>query len=148
MAKKRHAGEGTIGQRKSDGRWMARYYVVLPDGSKKRQQIIKKDRDEVVRLLHEELTKKEQGIPIYKDKSRTVETMCEYFIEYLDPHLFSITTLRHHQDHIRRLIVPLIGKIPLSNLKPEHVRQWMDTMYEWELAKLLSSVVAKPCRLY
>jgi integrase len=111
-------------QRK-DGRWMARYYIVLPDGSKKRQQILRKDREEVVRLLHEELTKKEQGVPIYKDRDRTVAIMCDYFIKEIDPHLVRITTLRTHADHIRRLIVPHIGKIPLSNLKPEHIRLWL-----------------------
>lgn len=137
----RQRGEGSIMQRK-DGRWMARYYVVMPDGSKKRQQIIKKEREEVVHLLHEELNRKEQGVPIYKDRNRTVETMCKYFIEELDPHLVRITTLRHHADHINRLIVPHLGKIPLSNLKPEHVRVWMNTLER----KGVGKVVIRRCR--
>jgi integrase len=116
---------------------MARYYVILPNGSKKRQQIIKKDREEVVRLLHEELSRKEQGVPIYKDKARTVEAMCDYFIREIDPHLVRITTYRHHADHIKRLIVPHLGKMPLSNLKPEHVREWMNTLVKLGVGKVV-----------
>jgi hypothetical protein len=57
MAKQRIArrgrGEGSITKRK-DGRWMARYYLTLPDGSRKRQQIISKDYDIVLKQLREE----------------------------------------------------------------------------------------------
>jgi hypothetical protein len=69
MAKTRRNGEGSIMKRR-DGRWMARYWVTLPDGSRKRQQIIRKDYDETVRLMREEMSKADRGIPIYKDKIR------------------------------------------------------------------------------
>ena len=47
MTKRRLNGEGSISKRK-DGRWMARFYVTLPDGERKRRHIVLKDKNEVL----------------------------------------------------------------------------------------------------
>ena len=126
-SKTKRNGEGSLMKRR-DGRWMGRYWVTLPDGTRKRQQIIRKDHDEVVRLMREEMTRVDQGLPIYKDRTRTVETMTKYFLETIDPKLVRITTLLNHQDLAHKYIISMLGTIQLSLLKPEHVQRMIDTM--------------------
>ena len=74
--KRRANGDGTI-MRRADGRWMARYYVTCPDGTRKRQQIILKDRQAVIEQLREEMSLADKGTPVFRD-DRTVGEYLEY----------------------------------------------------------------------
>jgi integrase len=54
--------------------------------------------------------------------------MTSYFLESIDPKLVRVTTLLNHKDLAQKYIVPLLGKIRLNLLKPEHVQRMIDTM--------------------
>ena len=58
---KRGNGEGSLTQR-PDGRWMARFYITLPSGERRRQHITLKDRDEVMRRMRDEMAKSDKGL--------------------------------------------------------------------------------------
>jgi len=122
-------GDGSIMLRK-DGRWMGRYWVTLPNGNRKRQHIIKKDRDEVVRLMREEMSKADKGTPIYKDRNRTVKKMAEYWMSEIDPKISRPNTQHGHAQVMRKHIIPALGDIPLSSLKPEQVRRFINELID------------------
>ena len=66
---KRGNGEGSLTQR-PDGRWMARFYITLPSGERRRQHITLKDRDEVMRRMRDEMAK--SGVKIVAGDTKVV----------------------------------------------------------------------------
>ena len=76
--RKRGIGEGSLTKR-PDGRWMARFYVTLPSGERKRQHIILKDRDEVMRRMQEEMAQANKGLPMNHER-RTVTEWLRYWL--------------------------------------------------------------------
>ena len=125
--KARGKGEGSLTLRK-DGRWMARFFVTLPSGERKRQHIILKDRDEVVRRMQEEMAQANKGLPMNHER-RTVTEWLRYWLEEVDPKNVKETTLAMHEMHVEKNIIPEIGHVSLQKLGVVHVR----TMIEhWE----------------
>ena len=117
--KRRHArGEGSIVQR-SDGRWMGRYTVTLGDGTKKRQCIISKKRIDVVEKMRAEMAMADRGAPVLRNKRTTGEYL-DYWIGHIAPRQLRTTTLRLYTFTLRRHLLPLLGNVPLTQLKPEH----------------------------
>ena len=121
--KRRGSGEGSLVQR-PDGRWMARFYVTLPDGTRKRQHITLRDRDEVVRRMREEMASADKGLSINHEK-RSVADWLNYWIAEIAPANIKDSTLHTHQRHVANNIIPEIGHISLLNLKPDHVRRML-----------------------
>ena len=123
---RRAKGEGSIIQR-SDGRWMGRYTVVMGDGTKKRQCITRKNRVEVVEIMRAEMAMADKGSPILRDKRTTGEYL-EYWIQFIDPGIVRPITLSLHKQYVNRFLVPMLGCVPLTQLKPEHIRMMMKKM--------------------
>lgn len=119
--KRRANGDGSIFLRK-DGRWMGRYYITLPDGARKRQQIIGKDRQTVVKRMHEEMTLADKGSPIVRD-NRTLGEYLEYWLAHISAPRVRATTQENRNIVVRRHIIEEIGHYGLTALKPVHVRQ-------------------------
>ena len=126
-SKTRGKGEGSLTLRK-DGRWMARFFVTLPSGERKRQHIILKDRDEVVRRMQEEMAQANKGLAMNHER-RTVAVWLRYWIEEVHPKNVKDSTIAMHERHVEKNIIPEIGNISLQKLSVVHVR----TMIErWE----------------
>ncbi|GHU07429.1 site-specific integrase [Alphaproteobacteria bacterium] len=121
---RRANGEGSITKRK-DGRWMARYWITLPDGSRRRQQIVGKDRQVVSEKLREEQVEAQRGKPRIRNQ-RTMHEYIEWWLRDIGPEQLRVSTLRYYTEYARRDIIPAIGNIPLTQLKPEHVREMMN----------------------
>jgi len=119
--KRRVNGAGSIMQRK-DGRWMGRYYVTLPDGTKKRQQIISKDQQTVVEKLREEMVMADRGTPVFRD-NRTVGEYLEYWLTNISAPRVRPNTQEVRAGAVRRDVIAQIGHYQLYALKPMHVNQ-------------------------
>ena len=126
IKRRRAKGEGSLVQRK-DGRWMGRYTVVLGDGMKKQQCIISKDRAVVLEKLRAEQTMADKGTPVLRNRRTTGEYL-EHWLHFIAPNQIRPTTLEQHSFITRKYLIPYLGNIPLTQLKPDHVRMMLNDM--------------------
>ncbi len=117
----RARGEGSIMKRK-DGRWMGRFTITLPNGTKRRQCIIKKSKDEVLALMKKEMTLANEGAPVIRD-GRTVGLWLDFWMKNIAPHRVRQSTLIGYETIVRVHLKPAIGKVALSSLSPMHVQK-------------------------
>ena len=125
-SKRRAKGEGSI-TRRSDGRWMGRYTVVLGDGTKKRQCVISKDRSVVAEKMRAEMAMADKGTPVLHSK-RTTGGYLEYWLKNIAPNQLRPTTLHFYTRITQKYLMPNLGGIPLTQLKPEHIRMMLNRM--------------------
>jgi len=116
----RARGEGSISQRK-DGRWMARFYITCPDGTRKRQHIFKKTKSEALAAMRDELRLAAFGSPVVRD-GRKVGDYLDYWLQYLAPNKVRKTTLIGYEATVRNHIKPVIGDKTLLGLSPADVQ--------------------------
>ena len=120
MATKRGNSEGSIVQR-SDGRYMAR--VTLPDG--RRRAYYGKTRAEAAQKLQRAMAAIDGGMPLPGER-----LLVGAFLEgWLTDHAAQRVrdkTLRTYRDLVRLHIAPVIGRISLVKLTPQHVERMMD----------------------
>lgn len=113
MAKRRSNGEGSIYQRKSDGRWVASISVVA--GGIKRKHFIGHTHAEVAAKRAAALADRDKGIPI----PTSTQTLAQYFDFWLDSVKASVRPRAFESyDLNARRFKPLIGKAKLSALTP------------------------------
>ena len=124
--RRRARGEGSLTPL-ADGRWLGRYWVTLPDGTKKRQSVCLKDRTAVMEKMRAEMALADMGTPVLRDKRTTGEYL-NYWIRYIAPNQIRPTTLQLHTYTTQKYLCPILGKIPLTQLKPEHVRIMLNRM--------------------
>jgi integrase len=121
MAKRRANGEGTIYQRK-DGRWEGAAYVLMPDGTRKRQRVYGSTWDEVASKRAALLAHDRQGIPAQAgDKVRDYLTS---WLAVARPELRP-RTYETYERCVARHIVPVLGNRRLHSLTPADVRTLM-----------------------
>ena len=116
MTRRRANGEGSI-YRRRNGSWSG--IASLPDGSRK--HVYGRSRDDVRRKLAEILHAIEHGT--FADaRGRTLG-------DYLDQWLAEVArprvrpwTYAGYEVHIRRHIKPVLGRVPLDRLTPQHVQ--------------------------
>jgi integrase len=116
MSKKAN-GEGSVYQRKSDGRWSAS--ISLPNG--KRKHFLGRDRDEVVRKQRAALKGQDDGLPVVVER-QTVSQFMQSWLTATKPKLRERTWVRYEQ-YVRLHIVPSLGKLTLTKLTPQHVQR-------------------------
>jgi integrase len=114
MSNRRGNNEGTIAKR-SDGRWEARVY--LPDG--KRKCYYGKTRQEVARKMTQALRAKEQGMLVV-DERQTIEQYLSSWLEKMK-HIVRYSTWIRYQNFVRH-VVPIIGRVSLAKLAPQHLQ--------------------------
>jgi integrase len=128
MAKRRANGEGSIYQRKSDGRWVASISV----GGMKRKHILGHSHAEVAAKKAALLADRDKGIPI----PTSTQTLAQYFDFWLNSVRESVRPRAYESyDLNARRLKPLIGKAKLSALSPAAI----ETAY----AKLLQQGLAR-----
>jgi integrase len=131
MARRGH-GEGTIYQRKTDGRWVA--MMSLPSG--KRKAFYGDTRQEVAKRLTQALHEQEQGLGVISDERQTLASFLEGWLTTLGSlrHLES-RTVDGHRSHVQHHILPALGNLRLTKLTTRHVEQF----YAALMAKGLAS---------
>jgi hypothetical protein len=115
-------GEGSIRQRPS-GSWEARYRDV--DGLQR--SIVARDRNEVARRLRNAPRERDQGIrPL--DYRLTTGAYLEDWLEHHARPKVRQSTLDSYAAVIRLYLIPELGRIPLAQLQPEHVRRMLGSI--------------------
>ncbi len=132
--KKRANGDGTISQRKSDGRWWAR--ITLPNG--KRKAYYGKTRDDVKKQLTKALHDQQEGLPIVGER-QTVAQYLAWWLETSKRPRLRPRTFERYEALIRLHVIPAIGSVPLARLTP----QQLTDLY----AKLMAPPPEQPAKL-
>jgi len=123
---RRGNGEGSIFKRK-DGRFEARIFI---DG--KRRSKCAKTQRELQRWLTEARKARDSGLPLI-DSHQTLEGFLASWLPGRQNQLRH-GTWSHQEWLIRRYILPSIGKVPVSQLRPQHVQLMQDRMLELGLS--------------
>ncbi|WP_369234723.1 tyrosine-type recombinase/integrase [Streptomyces sp. R21] len=123
MAKRRANGEGTITKRK-DGRYQAAAYVYRPDGTRHRQFVYGKTRDEVADKLTELQEKTRQGIPA-ASSTMVFGDFLTYWLAAIAPERLKPATVNSYEGLTRLYIRPALGKKKLNRLSPADIRRFL-----------------------
>lgn len=118
--KKGANGDGTLYHRK-DGRWEVAYTV---EGH--RHRFVSKSRSEVHRRLTAGLKAREDGNH-QRPTRETAGTFLQAWLPGMRPQLRYSTWVRYEK-YLRIHILPVIRKVPLLRLGPQHVRAMQDRM--------------------
>jgi integrase len=127
--KKRGNGEGSIYQRKKDGRWVAQ--VHRDDGPPK--YYYGATREDVKGKLTKALHDLQEGLPLTNDR-QTVEEYLKGWLTSTAQHRLRPRTFVRYQQLVRTHTLPTLGKLPLSKLTPQHLSH----LYGAKLAEGLS----------
>jgi integrase len=122
---KRSNGEGSIHERK-DGRYEARFYVLMPDGTQKRRSICGKYRDDVASKMNEELGKSQQGIPA-ESTDWTVESFLKHWLKDVK-RVRKYRTYQGYESVCRNHLIPILGKKKLHKLSVVNVKRLIATV--------------------
>jgi len=117
---KRGNSEGSIYQRKSDGRWVGSFIA----STGKRKYLYAKTRREVSRNLAEALRAKAEGLPSPDDRLTTGEFLQTWLYDHAAKRVRN-STLKSYEQKVRLHVVPSIGRIRLAKLTPQHVEKMM-----------------------
>jgi len=119
MSRVRARGEGSISKRK-DGRYEIRLSLGIENGKRKRAFLYAKSRPEAVRLLAGARGQHKPGA-----RSTQVSETVEHFLtRWLETDVAKTkreSTFRDYEQVCRAHLIPVIGKVRLSELTPEHV---------------------------
>ena len=125
--RRRGRDEGSIYQRKSDGRWVGSVHVGYSDGKRIRKTVYGKTRTEAAAKLRAAQTAAAQGTLIH-DERRTVEDYLAWWIDNVVPGTVKDTTMDGYRQIIRLYITPAVGKVKLAKLTPLHVQEMLSRM--------------------
>jgi integrase len=123
-ARKNPNGEGSIYQRKSDGRWVGQAYAITPDGTRKRKYVYGDTWEEAHGKLVELKSRTQRGIPL-PDRAWKLK---EYLPYWLRVHVAGLrsTTARGYESAVRLHLVPALGTKRLDALQVQQVRTFLD----------------------
>ena len=126
---RRSRGEGSIFKR-ADGRWTG----VVTGLNGQRRYLYGRTRAEAARKLAELTHQRDSGLPIPSGR----QTVAAFLGEWLQSQRSQLRpkSWRRHEEHIRIHIAPVIGKVTLRQLAPQHLNQ----LYANRLAAGLSPV--------
>lgn len=119
--RRRANGEGTI-VRRSDGRFHAAYYVLTPEGTRKRRFVYGRTFEECHAKLVEMKAKTAHGIPLGV-KAWTLERYLHHWLTEVAAQRLRPTTIAGYETVIRVHLVPALGHKKLTSLTPQDVRR-------------------------
>jgi integrase len=130
MARRRASGEGGLHHWREKDLWVGR--ITLPDGKRKskyskRQQVVKD-------WLLAERGKLKQGSYV-PDSKMTVEAFMNRYLEDYGKQNLRQTTYDIYAGWINRHIIPELGKVRLTDLRPTHVSKLLTKVGEKGLSK-------------
>jgi len=124
VAGRRASGEGSI-YRRRNGTWSA--IATLPDG--RRKHIYGKTRDQVRRKLAEILHAMQNG-SFTDARGKTLgEFLDQWLADVVKPRVRA-WTFAGYEVHVRRHIKPVLGRVPLEKLSPQHVQHLLNRKLE------------------
>ena len=134
IAKKgrRANNEGSISHY-ADGRWCGRYFVELPDGTKKRKALYGNSRKEVTDMLARALAKRDDGVP-FDDEGQSLGEYIEWWLTTSKRGRVKATTFESYAREVRKHIIPGLGWIRLKSLSPAHLQSYYSSKCDSGLA--------------
>jgi integrase len=114
---KRANGEGTVYQRK-DGRWVAS--ILLENG--KRKSIYCKTQQEAIKVARKVNHEKDQGMLISTEDQTLSTFLTTWLQDTAQPRLRDRTYLRY-RELIELHVLPMLGKVKLQKLSPQHLQR-------------------------
>lgn len=118
---KRGAGEASIYQRKSDGKWCASVHLGYWGGKRRRKVVYGDTRFEVREKLQSIQTQQSQGLPIQTDERATIPQFLESWLEHVRPRLRE-SAFRAYNARVNRWVVEL-DRVRLTKLTPQRVNK-------------------------
>lgn len=116
----RGRGEGTFGRTPDGGWWYRVSLGVGPDGKRIRRRVYGRTKadalDAAARL------RRSGGVSTSRDR------LGDYLDHWLDGLILAPGSVSKYRDTVRTHIAPALGRSRLSDLHPEHVRQWQRDM--------------------
>src|SRR4051794_3330788 len=122
-ARRRANGEGTI-VRRADGRFHAAYYVLTPEGARRRRFVYGRTWEECHTKLVEMKAKTAQGVPLAV-KDWTVGRYLQYWLHDVAARHLRPSTIGGYEIVIRVHLTPAFGKKQLNRLSPQDVRRFL-----------------------
>lgn len=111
---------------KATGLYQARYMVTFPDGTRKRQAVYGRTKEEAREKYNQAVAEGIIGTPL-KTNTITVEQYLESWLA-LKRNIRESTRYKYGGE-IRKYIVPRIGKMRLSCLTNQHIQRMLDDVY-------------------
>lgn len=123
---RRDYGDGSLYQRKSDGRWTGSFR--MPDGSRKSVYAPKdNNKKEVARALLKDAQKKaERGELVASSKQKLLEYL-EYWLSIKKLEIKE-STYPHYRAYLYTQVIPVLGKVPLQKLTTAQIQGCINKM--------------------
>jgi integrase len=115
--KKKANGEGSIYRRKVDGMYVGS--ITVEDG--KRKYFYSKKRQEVAEKMNAALLEKRHGT-LVTSSQQTLGQYLPHWLEHSVRGAVRLRTFERYEEVVRLHLVPVVGKIRLQALKPQHVQ--------------------------
>lgn len=133
---KRANGEGSIYQRKSDGKWVGS--IVQPDG--KRKVFYGKKRSEVYQKVNAALNQLQQGTFV-NAKTQPLKEYLENWLEEVHKPTIRLSSYVKYRKLLNNHILPGLGHIPLQKLTPQQVQVFYSSKLKKGLSpKMINSI--------
>lgn len=127
MARRGANGEGSIYQRKTDGRWEASLWSLTTSGIRKRIRTYGTTRQEAHVKLVELKAKQHQGIPM-PDRAWRLGDYLDYWLEAHVKPTKRPKTYESYEISVRLYLKPRLGTLPLTRLTVANVQKAMSDM--------------------
>jgi integrase len=125
MGGKRGHNEGGIYKRAEDDRWVGSLSLGYEGGKRRRRYVYGKTRREVQDKLATLRRAHEDGLPVGPEKL-TLDTYLQQWLENSARPTIRPKTYASYAEILRLYIVPDLGHIPLTKLRPPDVQAWMN----------------------
>ena len=128
MAKRRSDGEGSVFRYRD--RWGGQLDVQEWNQPRRRKTVYGATETEVLTKLDDLRRQTHDGIPVPAGRpSTTGDYLLQWLTETLPADVtagrLKASTLASYTDQTRRHILPVLGRIPLGDLSPRHIRSWL-----------------------
>jgi integrase len=141
MARRRQAGEGSLYQRKSDGRWIATVHLGWQHGKRQRRVFTAATPAAAMKKRQDWLDKRKDGFTLPKGRPPTVAEWAEHWaVNVAKPRVEATTFHGSYEGKIRDHVIPFFSRIPLNELTEEDIESWHQ-----HLGKKLSAASIVQC---
>lgn len=120
MSKRRSRGDGAVFQR-ADGRWEGRVDLGWQEGKRRRKFVYGRTKAEALAKLREAQRLAAEGALVVSERT-TVEQFLSSWLEAVRPTLRP-GTWRRYEQYVRVHAVPVIGRVKLAKLTPQHLQR-------------------------
>ena len=121
---RRGAGEGAVYKLEDRGLWAGAVELGVIDGKRQRKVVKAKTKAEVLRKMRALQGTVDSGLPV-PDNSTTTGDWLRWWLSDVLPGTVKAGTLTNYTDVLEAYVIPLVGKVPLAKLGPEHVQSMM-----------------------